>query len=70
MTAKRLALVRWVCGLFHHRSAQWLMDVTGEFGVRDCTRCGTVIIQSLFEGHSEEDYEHVLDRWFVDWRAT
>ena len=44
------------------------MDVTGEFVVRDCGRCATVIITSMIDGHQKEDYEAVLDRWLTDWR--
>lgn len=40
----------------------------GEFGCTDCARCETVIIRSMVEGHTQADYEAVLDRWFVDWR--
>jgi len=61
-------MIRYLCGLFGHRKANWLLDESGEFVVRDCTRCGTVIFQSLFEGHDQEDYEALLDRWFIDWR--
>ena len=44
------------------------MDVTGEFLVQNCLQCGTVIIRDLISGHTQRDYEAVLDRWLVDWR--
>ena len=61
-------ILRWLCGLIDHRGADWEMDVTGEFVVRDCGRCATVIITSMIDGHQKEDYEAVLDRWLTDWR--
>ncbi len=61
-------MIRYLCGLFNHPGAHWSMDVTGEFVVSDCDRCQTVIIKSMVDGHQKEDFEAVLDRWFVDWR--
>ena len=60
-------MIRFLCGFFKHPGAELSMD--GEFGCLDCGRCGTVIIRSMVEGHTQADYEAVLDRWFVDWRA-
>ena len=61
-------LLRFFCERFKHPIAKWSMDVSGEFVVSDCTLCKTVIIQSMIEDHEQDDYERVLDRWFVDWK--
>ena len=62
-------LLRQLCSLIDHRGPglDYLMDVTGSFVVSDCKRCGTVIITALDKDVTKEDYEAVLDRWFVEW---
>ncbi len=61
-------MIRFLCTLLKHPGASWVMDVSGEFVVSDCAICRTVIFKSMIEGHEKEDYERLLDRWFVDWK--
>ncbi len=61
-------IISFLCVRFDHPGALLLMDESGEFVVRDCPRCG-ILIRSLVDDHTQEDFERVLDRWFVDWRV-